>query len=113
MLSRLETMVLMGLEIPIQAIRRQIASGIDLMVHLGRLRDRSRKVLEILEITGYDIASGEIMTHTLYQFEEQGQDEEGKILGTLIKKGELMGRQKLERAGIFLEEKQNMGEGGG
>lgn len=111
MLSRLETMVLMGLEIPIQAIRRQIASGIDLMVHLGRLRDRSRKVLEILEITGYDIASGEIMTHTLYQFEEQGQDEEGKILGTLIKKGELMGRQKLERAGIFLEEKQNMGEG--
>ncbi len=111
MLSRLETMVLMGLEIPIQAIRRQIASGIDLMVHLGRLRDRSRKVLEILEITGYDIASGEIMTHTLYQFEEQGQDGEGKILGTLIKKGELMGRQKLERAGIFLEEKQNMGEG--
>ena len=113
MLSRLETMVLMGLEIPIQAIRRQIASGIDLMVHLGRLRDRSRKVLEILEITGYDIASGEIMTHTLYQFEEQGQDKAGKILGTLIKKGELMGRQKLERAGIFLEEKQNMGEGGG
>lgn len=103
MLSRLETMVLMGLEIPVQAIRRQIASGIDLMVHLGRLRDKSRKVLEILEITGYDIPSGEITTKTLYEFEEQGQDENGKILGTLVKRGELSGRQKLERAGIAPE----------
>ncbi|MDO5344743.1 MAG: CpaF family protein [Lachnospiraceae bacterium] len=104
MLSRLETMVLMGLEIPVQAIRRQIASGIDLMVHLGRLRDKSRKVLEILEIVGYDISSGEIMTNTLYEFEEQGQDETGRILGTLVKKGELAERHKLERAGISLEE---------
>lgn len=103
MLSRLETMVLMGLEIPVQAIRRQIASGIDLMVHLGRLRDKSRKVLEILEITGYDISSGEIMTNTLYEFEEQGQSQDGRILGTLVKKGDLAGRQKLERAGISLE----------
>ena len=50
MLSRLETMVLMGIEIPLPAIRRQIASGIDVIVHLGRMRDRSRKVLQILEI---------------------------------------------------------------
>lgn len=102
MLSRLETMVLMGLEIPIQAIRRQIASGIDLMVHLGRMRDRSRKVLEILEITGYEYQTGEILTRTLFEFQEEGEDDHGKILGMLVKKNELMHRQKLERAGILL-----------
>lgn len=100
MLSRLETMVLMGLEIPVQAVRRQIASGIDLMVHLGRMRDKSRKVLEILEITGYDYRLGEIQTHSLFEFEEQGEDEEGKISGSLVKKGELQKRQKLARAGL-------------
>lgn len=102
MLSRLETMVLMGLELPIQAIRRQIASGIDLMVHLGRMRDKSRKVLEILEITGYEVTTGEIGTHTLFEFEEQGMDEKGKLLGCLVKKGELINCQKLQRAGIKL-----------
>lgn len=100
MLSRLETMVLMGLEIPVQAVRRQIASGIDLMVHLGRMRDKSRKVLEILEITGYDYRLGEILTNTLFEFEEQGTDEEGNLLGSLVKKGELKNRQKLTRAGL-------------
>lgn len=104
MLSRLETMVLMGMELPIQAIRRQIASGIDLMVHLGRMRDKSRKVLEILEITGYDCTTGEIMTDTLFEFREQGEDDDGKLLGSLVKTGELQNRQKLERAGIRLEE---------
>lgn len=107
MLSRLETMVLMGLEIPVQAIRRQIASGIDVMVHLGRMRDKSRKVLEILEVTGYDYVSGEITTHTLFEFEEQGEDENGKLQGNLVKKGELINRQKLVRAGILMEEKVN------
>lgn len=102
MLSRLETMVLMGLEIPIQAIRRQIASGIDLMVHLGRMRDRSRKVLEILEITGYEYQTGEILTRTLFEFQEEGEDDHGKIQGMLVQKNELMHRQKLERAGILL-----------
>lgn len=106
MLSRLETMVLMGLEIPVQAIRRQIASGIDLMVHLGRMRDKSRKVLEILEVIGYDYTSGEITTHTLFEFEEQGEDEEGKLLGSLVKKGELLNQQKLVRAGITPEKKK-------
>ena len=53
MLVRLETMVLMGMEMPLSAVRRQIASGIDILIHLGRLRDKSRRVLEISEITGY------------------------------------------------------------
>lgn len=100
MLSRLETMVLMGLEIPISAIRRQIASGIDIMVHLSRMRDKSRKVLEILEVDGYDIATGEIMTHTLYEYEVQGEDKKGRLIGSLKKTGELNHRQKLERAGV-------------
>lgn len=102
MLSRLETMVLMGLEIPVQAIRRQIASGIDVMVHLGRMRDKSRKVLEILEIKGYEYQTGEIETRTLFEFVEQGEDEQGRIQGCLMKKNELFHRQKLKRAGLLL-----------
>lgn len=101
MLSRLETMILMGLEIPIQAIRRQIASGIDLMVHLGRMRDKSRKVLEILEITGYECQTGEIGTRTLFEFVEQGEDAEGRIRGSLVKRNELLNQQKLRRAGLL------------
>ncbi|MCI8319105.1 MAG: CpaF family protein [Lachnospiraceae bacterium] len=99
MLARLETMVLMGLEIPLTAVRRQIASGIDIMVHLGRLRDKSRKVLQILEILGYDSKSGEVQTQVLYDFEEEGEDACGNIMGTLKKRRELMRRQKLQRAG--------------
>ena len=102
MLSRLETMVLMGLEIPVSAIRRQIASGIDIMVHLSRMRDKSRKVLEILEIDGYDIPTGEIMTHTLFEYEVQGEDRNGRLLGQLRQVGELHHRQKLDRAGVKL-----------
>ncbi|MEF2576002.1 MAG: ATPase, T2SS/T4P/T4SS family, partial [Eisenbergiella sp.] len=67
MLLRMETMLLMGMDIPLSAIRRQIASGIDILVHLGRLRDKTRKVLEIAEITGF--SEGEILTETLYEFE--------------------------------------------
>ena len=63
MLLRMETMLLMGMDIPLSAIRRQIASGIDILVHLGRMRDKTRKVLEILEITGYE--EGRIQMHTL------------------------------------------------
>ena len=99
MLARLETMVLMGLEIPLTAVRRQIASGIDIMVHLGRLRYKSRKVLQILEILGYDSKSGEVQTQVLYDFEEEGEDACGNIMGTLKKRRELMRRQKLQRAG--------------
>ena len=100
MLSRLETMVIMGMEIPIAAIRRQIASGIDLMVHLSRMRDKSRKVLEILEIDGYDIQTGEIRTHTIFEYQGLGEDKDGKLTGSLVKTGELIHTQKLERAGI-------------
>lgn len=98
MLSRLENMILMGMEIPLPAIRQQIASGIDIIVHLGRLRDRTRKVLEIVEILGYE--EGEIRFCTLYRFEENGETEEGKIIGNLVKKGELSYVEKLQSAGL-------------
>lgn len=96
MLSRLETMVLMGMELPLPAIQRQIASGIDLIVHLGRLRDRSRKVLEISEILGYE--DGEIRLKTLYKFVETGE-QDGKIQGEWRKYGEITHRGKLWAAG--------------
>ncbi len=103
MLSRLETMVLMGLEIPLGAVRRQIASGLDIMIHLGRLRDKTRKVLQILEILGYDSENGEIRTRMLYDFKEKGEDACGNILGELVQVNELTHRQKLLRAGLLQE----------
>lgn len=96
MLSRLETMVLMGMEIPLSAIRRQIASAIDVVIHLGRLRDGSRKVLKLVEIIGYE--DGEIRMQTLYEFEEQGMNE-GKVQGTWVKQNELQHREKLLASG--------------
>ena len=99
MLSRLETMVLMGgMELPLPAIQRQIASGIDVIVHLGRLRDKSRKVLVITEVLGYE--SGEILLRTLFQFEESGE-RHGKIQGKWKKVEELFHREKLLAAGCF------------
>lgn len=100
MLSRIETMVLMGMDLPVSAIRRQIASGIDIIVHLGRLRDKTRKVLEIVEIIGYE--EEEIMTNQLFYFKEQGEGTGGKVLGTLEKKNELCHKTKLSLAGITL-----------
>lgn len=79
-LSRLETMVLMGMDIPGEAVQRQIAAGIDVIVHIGRLRDRSRKVLEICEISGYE--AQEIQLKSIYRFFEEGEIE-GEIKGTL------------------------------
>lgn len=99
MLLRLETMVLMGMELPLPAVRRQIASGIDVIVHLGRLRDKSRKVLEIIEILGYDNHTQEITTKVLYEFEEEGANECGIIRGGLKKRADLRDTQKLKRAG--------------
>ena len=98
MLSRLENMVLMGMELPLAAIRQQIASGIDLIVHLGRLRDKSRKVLEIAEVLGYQ--DGEVQLATLFAFEETGQEEDGRVLGKLVRKGELLHEDKLKTAGL-------------
>lgn len=96
MLSRLETMVLMGMELPLTTIRRQIASGIDVIVHLGRLRDKSRKLLEVSEVMDY--REGEIHLQTVYRYEETGE-ESGKIQGVWEKKGELKHTGKLLAAG--------------
>lgn len=101
MLSRLETMVLMGMEMPLPAIRRQIASAVDIIIHLGRLRDHSRKVLEIMEVAGY--VDGEIILSPLYTFIEEGSDEKGRVKGKLIKQENLIHREKLINAGILFE----------
>lgn len=98
MLSRLETMVLMGMDFPLSAIRRQIASGIDIIVHLGRLRDKSRKVLEIAEVLG--MKEEEIHLETLCVFEETSESREGEVKGKLVCKKELSNRQKLAAAGL-------------
>ena len=93
LLSRLETMALMGMELPLAAIRRQISSGVDIIVHLGRLRDKSRRVLEIVEILGYE--EGEIVTKPIYKFTETGE-ENGRVLGELSRVGELTHTDKLK-----------------
>ena len=97
MVSRMETMVLMGMELPLAAIRSQIASGVDILVHLGRLRDRSRRMLAIMETDGME--NGEIRLNPLYEFLEMGE-REGNIVGKWEKKGELIHRGKLYAAGI-------------
>lgn len=97
MLRRLETMVLMGMDLPVSAIRAQIASGIDVLVHLGRLRDRTRKVLDIAEIDGME--QGEIRLHALYHFVETGEAD-GRIQGEWQRKGKLLHREKLAAAGL-------------
>lgn len=98
MLNRLENMILMGMEIPLPAIRQQIASGIDIIVHLGRLRDGTRKTMEITEVLGYE--EDGIKLKTLYRFVETGEDAEGRVLGTLQKEGELIYVEKLRAAGL-------------
>ena len=98
-ISRIEVMTLMGAEeMPLKAIRQQVASGIDIIVQLGRLRDKSRRVLEISEIDSF--TDGEIMLNSLYHFEESGVDDDGRILGQLVKTGTLRHTQKLCAAGI-------------
>lgn len=99
-ISRLETMVMLSTNIPIAALRRQIASGVDIIVHLGRLRDKSRHVLEVIEV-GSDEEFG-IRTNPLYRFEEK-EEQGGRIIGTLVKTGELINTEKLRRAGMPAE----------
>lgn len=100
MLNRLETLVLMGLDIPLAAIRQQIASALDLVVHLGRLRDKSRKVLEISEVGG--VEDGKIQLHTLFRFVEEGE-KDGKVQGCLQSTGYQLGQiEKCQRAGVIL-----------
>lgn len=93
MITRLETLVLMGINLPLPAIRRQIAAGFDIFIHLGRLRDKSRRILEICEIDGME--DGEILMNPLFLYEE----ERG-----LVQKGKLRHREKLEKAGMTLED---------
>lgn len=100
MMIRLETMVLMGVELPLAAIRGQIASAIDIVIHLGRLRDRSRKVLSIQEVTGLD-EKGNVTLSVLYQFQETGVVD-GKITGKLEAVHSLKNCEKLKSAGIVL-----------
>lgn len=97
-ISRLETMVLMGMELPLSAIRKQIVSGFDIMIQLGRLRDGSRHVLEIAE--PLSVVNDEVKIHTLYRFLETGEDEIGRVLGELMKEGELTNVEKLKMAGF-------------
>ena len=96
MLHRLETMMMMGIDLPLPAIQRQLASALDIIIHLGRLRDKSRRVLRIEEILGY--SEGRINTKTLFEFREEGMENE-KIKGFLVKVGELENREKLVAAG--------------
>lgn len=98
MLARLENMILMGMDIPLAAIKQQIASGLDIIIHLGRLRDKSRRVLEVTEVMGCE--NGEIKLNPLYEFEEAGQDGKGNIIGRLHKKGVLLHENKLKAAGL-------------
>ena len=98
MLMRLEAMVLMGADLPLKAVRQQIASAIDIVVHLGRLRDRSRRVLEIREVTGME--NEEIVTRELFRFVESGSDN-SKVYGELQKINDLKNVGKLMSAGYF------------
>ncbi|MCR5271569.1 MAG: CpaF/VirB11 family protein [Lachnospiraceae bacterium] len=99
-LSRLEVMVATaGEKLPIEAIRGQIASGIDVMVHLVRMRDKSRKVYEISEVEGcYD---GKVVLNRLYEFRETGIEDE-KVSGRWEKVGDMIHTEKLKMSGISL-----------
>ena len=105
MLSRLETMVLQGAAgLPLEAIRQQIGSAVDIVIHLSRLRDKSRKTMEIVEIAGYDLVHHRFETNTLYEFRELSESTKEKVVGRLFRTENPMRRtQKLENAGINLK----------
>ena len=100
MLSRLETMVLQGAEgLPLEAIRQQIASAVDIIIHLSRLRDKTRRTMEISEITGYK--DGEIQINPLYVFQEDEKSTLERVSGRLIRtKNPLINDHKLRLSGI-------------
>ena len=98
MLLRLETMVLSAEDLPVTAIRRRIASALDIVVHLGRLRDRSRRVLEITEIVGYE--GDEIVLNPLFQFEDAGELG-GRVNGRLVRLNQLLQVDKLRLTGVY------------
>ncbi len=96
MITRLETMSLMGGEIPLAAIRSQIVAGVDIIIHLGRMKDKSRKLLQIVEVIGME--RGEVTLQPLYEYKEMRKDE--KTQGVWIKENRLLHQEKLVRAGI-------------
>ncbi len=103
MLSRLETMVLQGTEgLPLEAIRQQIGSALDIMIHLSRLRDKSRKTMEITEVLGYE--NGEIILNPLYEFQEDEKSTLEKVSGSLVRtKNPMKNTLKLQLSGIKVE----------
>lgn len=107
MLSRLETMVLNGANLPVEVIRKQISSAIDIFIHLMRLRDNSRKVVAISEALG--VEDGEVVLNPLYEFVEEGETEDGKIIGSLQRTGnQLINQSKVHLAGLEIEENEVM-----
>jgi len=101
MIARLETMCLeSSVPLPIQAVRGQIASGLDFIVHLGRIRDRTRKMLEIDEVLG--MKNGEVELEARWKFEESGE-KDGRVIGEFKKYGEIRHRDKFAAAGISPE----------
>jgi len=99
MLSRLETMVLTGAQIPLEAIRQQIASAVDIIIQLSRLRDKSRRTMEITEVLGYE--NGEIKLNPIYKFVETGEDENHKIIGSLQRtENPMVNIYKFQAAGL-------------
>ena len=102
MLSRLETMVLTGADgLPLEAVRQQIASAVDIIIHLSRLRDKSRKTMEIVEILDYDMEKRRINVNSLYEFRETKESTKNKVVGQLVRtENPMQNTEKLENAGI-------------
>ncbi len=101
MMTRLETMVLMGMDMPVTAVRDQIGAALDIVVHLGRIRDKSRKVLEISEVRG--VENGRVRLEPLFRFKEKGE-KNGIVIGSLERTdAELENKGKFEAAGIGLQ----------
>lgn len=99
MISRLETMVISGSNIPIEAIRQQIASAVDIIIQLSRLRDKSRRTVEITEVAGYE--NGVIQLNPLYQFVEHGEGKDGRVIGSLERTPyEMIHKEKFHMAGL-------------
>ena len=99
MLSRLETMVVSGNNIPIEAIRQQIASALDIIIQLSRLRDKSRRTMEISEVVGYE--NGAVKLNPLYKFIETGEDDNGRVIGTLTRtENPMIHTDKFRAAGL-------------
>ncbi len=102
MLYRLETMMMMGIDLPLRAVQRQVSSALDIIIHLGRLRDNTRKLMQIVEVLG--VEDGEIRLQVLYEFQEEGMENE-KIIGKFVKVSELKAKEKLMAAGYYKDRK--------